>query len=103
MTRNRSPSRQTRTVLHTLLHRPFEWRHGYDLAKQAGLSSGTLYPLLIRLHERGLLEAQWEPSDKPGRPARHVYRLSTEGVAFARSLDLDEARQAGVMTPALAK
>ncbi len=85
--RPRAPSRQTRDVLTVLLQRPREWLHGYELAKLAALSSGTLYPLLIRLHERGHLEAQWVASDQPGRPVRHIYRLSPQGVAFARSLE----------------
>ncbi len=86
MARNRAPSRQTQNVLSVLLAQPTEWRHGYELAKLAGLSSGTLYPLLIRLHERGLLEARWEEPAQPGRPARHAYRLSGAGATFARSL-----------------
>jgi DNA-binding PadR family transcriptional regulator len=85
MARNRAPSRQTLAVLSLLLDRRGEWRHGYDLARAAGLSSGTLYPLLIRLHERGLLEARWEEPAEPGRPARHAYRLSEAGAVFARS------------------
>lgn len=72
-----------------LLGQPTEWRHGYDLGKLSGLSSGTLYPLLIRLHERGLLEARWVEPDRPGRPARHAYRLSSAGADFARSLQAE--------------
>jgi DNA-binding PadR family transcriptional regulator len=89
MSRNRAPSRQTRDVLAVLLGRPADWRHGYELAKLAGLSSGTLYPLLIRLHERGFLDAKWLEPERPGRPARHAYRLSDAGLAYARSLDSD--------------
>jgi PadR family transcriptional regulator PadR len=101
MARNRPPSRQTRDVLEVLLTHPAEWRHGYELAKLAGLSSGTLYPLLIRLHERGMLEARWEEPAQPGRPARHVYRLSGAGRAFARSLQQsDGAVSLGSEVPA---
>ena len=32
------------------------WRYGYDLGKETGLKSGSLYPILIRLADRGLLE-----------------------------------------------
>ncbi|MBO3749506.1 PadR family transcriptional regulator [Streptosporangiaceae bacterium NEAU-GS5] len=60
-----------------------EWRHGYDIAKDTGLKSGTLYPILIRLADRGLLEARWEEAPPTGRPARHLYRLTAEGVAAA--------------------
>lgn len=85
MIRNRAPSKQTLALLAALLDQPLDWRHGYDLSKRTGLSSGTLYPLLIRLHDRGLLEAEWIASERPGRPARHAYRLSSQGVAYARA------------------
>jgi PadR family transcriptional regulator PadR len=81
---NRSP--QTRTILAALLEHPAAWRHGYDLSKDTGLASGTLYPILMRLAEQGLLEDDWEPSDTPGRPPRHVYRLTASGITTARQL-----------------
>ena len=86
MLRNRPPSSQTRQVLAALLSQPVDWRHGYELSKLTGLSSGTLYPLLLRLEQRGLLESKWVDPDRPGRPPRHAYRLSTNGLAFARGL-----------------
>ena len=73
------------TVLKALAGRPSDWRHGYDLSRETGLASGTLYPLLIRLHDAGLLEAEWRPSPHPAKPARHAYRLTAEGLALARS------------------
>jgi PadR family transcriptional regulator, regulatory protein PadR len=84
--RKRAPSRQSRAVLEALLSQPLEWRHGYELCKDVRLSSGTLYPVLIRLHDRGLLEARWTEAERPGRPARHAYRLTPEGAAFTRAL-----------------
>ncbi len=87
MIRNRTASRQTRALLNALQRHPAEWRHGYDLAKEAGLSSGTLYPILIRLHERGFLDAEWRAPAVAGRPPRHVYRLSRAGLSYALSLD----------------
>lgn len=86
MARARAPSAQTLKVLNAFCERPQEWRHGYDLSRASGLSSGTLYPLLIRLHERGLLDAQWVAPERPGRPPRHAYRLSASGVAFVATL-----------------
>jgi DNA-binding PadR family transcriptional regulator len=76
-------SAQTRRVLAALAAQPREWRHGYDLSKETGLASGTLYPLLIRLSDQGLLEAEWRPSPQLGRPPRHAYRLTASGVALA--------------------
>ena len=55
----------------------------YALAKQTGLKSGTLYPILIRLADRGLMEARWEDEQPAGRPRRHLYRLTPEGLARA--------------------
>jgi PadR family transcriptional regulator, regulatory protein PadR len=57
------------------------WRHGYDIARETGLKSGTLYPILIRLADRGWLEACWEDGQPAGRPRRHLYRLTSEGLA----------------------
>lgn len=81
--RQRRPSPQTVLVLRALLFRSTEWRYGYDLTKEIGLQSGTLYPVLMRLADKGLLESAWHESDRPGAPARHAYRLTQTGVAFA--------------------
>ena len=86
MTRFRRPSPQTIAVLAVLDQQPAEWRHGYELCRATGLASGTLYPLLVRLHSTGWLEAEWRPADAPGRPPRHVYRLTPAGRAQARHL-----------------
>src|SRR3954463_364251 len=85
MARRRQPSRQMRALLEALSARPREWRHGYDLMKQTGLLSGTLYPLLMRMTEQGLVEAEWLEPAQPGRPARHAYRLTASGLALARA------------------
>ena len=53
-------SAQTLSVLGALSARPSEWSHGYALAKDTGLKSGTLYPILIRMADRGLVEACWQ-------------------------------------------
>ena len=76
-------SAQTLAVLAALCSQPSQWRHGYALAKQTGLKSGTLYPILIRLADRGLVEARWQDEPQPGRPRRHLYRLTTDGLAGA--------------------
>ena len=76
-------SAQTLSVLAALRERPSEWRHGYALARQTGLKSGTLYPILIRLADRGLVEACWQDEPQPGRPRRHLYRLTAAGQAAA--------------------
>ena len=65
-----------------------------ELSQTTGLKSGTLYPILMRLCDRGLLESQWQAAVQAGRPPRHVYRLTAAGTAFARSaMPLDAGRQ----------
>lgn len=83
MPQPRRSSPQTAAVLAALALRPARWRHGYDLAKETGLASGTLYPILMRLERRGALDARWQPPERPGRPARHAYRLTGEGRKLA--------------------
>lgn len=84
MSRKPNSSRQTRTLLAMFLDRSQTWRHGYDLSKETGLKSGTLYPVLMRLSEQGLLESHWQDPERPGLPPRHVYRLTSSGLALAR-------------------
>lgn len=84
-------SPQTLSLLASLETSPTAWRHGYQLAKETGLRSGTLYPVLVRLADRGLVEACWEDEQPVGRPRRHLYRLTPDGLAAARSA-LSEAR-----------
>lgn len=81
--KRQNASRQTRLVLAALAEAPQHWWYGYDLGKAVGLKSGTIYPLLIRLEEQGLLEAEWRPSEVPSRPPRHMYRLTADGVRLA--------------------
>ena len=76
-------SPQTVQVLAELLGAPAEWRYGYDLSRTTGLKSGTLYPILMRLAEHGLLETSWETVEA-GRPPRHLYKLTRDGVRYAR-------------------
>jgi DNA-binding PadR family transcriptional regulator len=78
-------SPQTRRLLDALFALPASWRHGYDLSKETRLKSGTLYPILMRLEADGLLETRWEEAPDPGRPSRHLYRLTVSGIAVARA------------------
>lgn len=76
-------SPQTVLVLAEFLACPQDWKYGYDISRNTGLKSGTLYPILMRLAELAQLETQWEDAE-PGRPPRHLYRLTTEGLRYAR-------------------
>ena len=85
MRRNRAPSAQMVSVLRALAADPSRWRYGYDLGTEVHLKSGSLYPILVRLADRGLLEASWEPGPA-GRPPRHLYRLSPAGREYVAAL-----------------
>lgn len=60
-------------------------RHGYELTKQiTALSKGvltfhaaSLYPLLVKLEERGLITGRWV--EKSGQRRRRYYRITPEG------------------------
>ena len=84
MTRIRRSSAPTLALLSAMLERPRAWQYGYELAQITRLKSGTLYPILMRLSDRGMLESKWQPSEKPGLPPRHMYRLTVPGGVFAR-------------------
>jgi PadR family transcriptional regulator PadR len=86
MVRSRRPSPQTIAVLGGLAADPTRWRYGYELSREVGLKSGSLYPILMRLADRGLIEATWETDPPHGRPPRHLYRLSASGLQVAATL-----------------
>ena len=94
-------SPQTLSLLNALLDRPAEWRHGYALSQLTGISSGTLYPILMRLEKLRWLETKWE-DPKGGRPPRHLYRLTSEARAWARE-ELQDARIRNVWRPSAAE
>ncbi|MEL7155064.1 MAG: PadR family transcriptional regulator [Actinomycetota bacterium] len=57
--------------------------YGYQLSTRLAtlgigpVPGGSLYPALLRLEKRGLLDAQWRAGD--GGPGRKYYVLTTEG------------------------
>jgi DNA-binding PadR family transcriptional regulator len=81
MKMRRSP--QTSLVLAEFLQAEQEWRYGYDISRNTGLRSGTLYPILMRLADHGLLKTSWE-TVQTGRPPRHMYKLTRDGLRYAR-------------------
>jgi DNA-binding PadR family transcriptional regulator len=92
MKRNRQPSAQTASVLLALGEDPTVWRYGYELCQETGLKAGSMYPILMRLADRGLLETAWESDAPVGRPPRHLYRLTDSGLEQASELAAAAAR-----------
>lgn len=78
-------SRQTIALFKAFLAQPRDWRYGYDLSRETGLKSGTLYPILMRLAKRGWLHTRWTEPEELGRPPRHMYRLTPDGLRAARA------------------
>ncbi len=83
---------QTAAVLEVLLESPTQPLYGLEIARAAGLKTGTMHPILARLERAGLVEKFWEePAEDVRRPRRRYYRFTTTGVTDARQL-LAEAR-----------
>lgn len=94
MVRRPHTSPHTRAVLAALLATYPDHTYGYDLSKATSLKSGTLYPILQRLHEQDYLSAEWEDSPHPGKPPRHIYKLTEDGLKLARERQNDSPRPA---------
>ena len=98
--RNRPPSQQTFAVLDAVANAQQEWSYGLEISKATGLKSGSLYPILMRLNERGMLDSCWLEPERPGRPPRHGYRLTAKGAETLR--EAQASRVAAGMREALA-
>ena len=62
-------------------------RYGLEIARETGLKTGTLHPILARLQQAGWVESYWEAPAKhedEGRPRRRYYRFTDEGARLAR-------------------
>jgi len=70
-------------ALRALLGEPGRERYGLDLALEAGLEPGTVYPILVSFESVGWLTSREEEIDvhAEGRPRRRYYRLTALGVA----------------------
>lgn len=82
-----------------VLSRLDEERYGYDLIsrldeKGLEIEQGTLYPLLRRLEDQGLLTSEWNVE---GARPRRYYSLSPEGRTVLNALAGEWRRLAHVM------
>lgn len=80
-------SPQTAAVLAVLVEEPDQAHYGLAIARETGLKTGTLHPILARLQGAGWLTSAWEdPADHEdqGRPRRRYYRLTKDGEVAAR-------------------
>ena len=93
----RRPSPQTAAVLLALADRDGGWSHGYELCGRLGLRAGTVYPILMRLAERGQVETAWEQDPPRGRPPRHLYRIAPSGAEVVAGLGAERVTAAGTV------
>ena len=62
-------------------------RHGFDIIDATGYPSGTVYPILRRLEEAGMLRSSWEPVSNARaeqRPPRRYYQVTAAGAVVLR-------------------
>jgi PadR family transcriptional regulator PadR len=73
-------------VFKVLLDNPAGRHYGLEVGKAAGLPSGSIYPLLMRLEQAGWLTSDWEDVDPKaaGRPRRRLYQLTGQGAEIGR-------------------
>lgn len=96
----------TEAVLAALVASPGRDQHGAALHRETGLSTGRIYPVLVRLEALQWLDSGWaEPtSHRLGWPRRRWYRLTEYGMAMARgslaSAGSSTARNIGRLRPA---
>lgn len=75
-------------VLETFLANPGEELWGFRIGEEAGVYSGTLYPLLARLEKAGMIVGRWEDIDESaeGRRKRRYFHLTGAGREWAQEV-----------------
>jgi PadR family transcriptional regulator, regulatory protein PadR len=74
----------TAVVLNAVSH---GLRHGFDIIDATGYPSGTVYPILRRLEDAGMLRSSWEPvtaARAEQRPPRRYYQVTAAGAVVLR-------------------
>lgn len=60
--------------------------YGTQLKRLSGFKSGSIFPVLDRLFDAGMLTDRWEESQPEGRPRRRYYRFAEGKLALACDL-----------------
>ena len=73
------------------------YRYGFDIIDATNLPSGTVYPILRRFENEGLVTSEWEAQSsatRDQRPARRYYVLTADGKRLlAETADRYRAKQ----------
>ncbi|GAA1967708.1 PadR family transcriptional regulator [Microbacterium deminutum] len=77
----------TQLVLRALLSDPNHELYGMEIGEAAGLPSGTVHRILVRLEGLGWATSEWEDVDPfvVGRHARRYYKIDAQGAEAARN------------------
>lgn len=67
-------------VMAVLYHNLDRQHYALSLSQATQLRNGTLFPILDKLEDMGLIEAEWEEKNPHGRRARRFYKLTGEGI-----------------------
>lgn len=92
---------QTKQVFQAMLDAPTEETYGFQLTKATGLPSGSVYPILRRLEDQGLVKTRREAidPDSPRPRYRVYYRLTGEGQRLARTTTTPERDALRILSP----
>ncbi len=81
-------------------------RYGLDVMNATDLPSGTVYPALGRLEQRGLVWARWESDEvarREARPRRRYYQVTKEGILAMAEAAERFASLGAAVNPAVAR
>lgn len=89
----------TASVLYAVTH---GFRHGFDIIDATGFPSGTVYPILRRLEDAGMLRSSWEPVTRARteqRPPRRYYQVTGAGAVVLKEALKRYPELAAVLAP----
>jgi DNA-binding PadR family transcriptional regulator len=94
-------TKPTQEVARVLLADPARKMYGLQIAEEAGLLPGTIYPILRRFEDYGWVTSGWEDINEQveGRPRRRYYTVTASGLPAVRQALAEAAarqRRAGV-------
>ncbi|SHK49891.1 Transcriptional regulator PadR-like family protein [Pseudonocardia thermophila] len=56
---------------------------GLEIVRATGRPAGSVYPILGRLEEQGIVASEWEQQSERVGPRRRYYRLTEDGATEA--------------------
>ncbi len=89
-----------RLVFQAFLDAPTNESYGFELAQVTGLPSGTIYPILRRLEDEGLIKSRWGEVESGGqRRRRRYYTLTGAGRPVAHQATAENRQALRLLSP----